>query len=363
MANTFLTPKIIANEALMVLESQLTMANLVHRDYSEEFVKVGDTITVRKPAKFVAKNFVGTTHGQDITEGSVDVKMDRFRDVTVNVTSKELTLDIKDFSAQVVTPALSAIAQAIDMDLLAVGVEKAGKTAIVSSTPKLNDIAGVGKALDMSKAPLQNRRLVLPAEIRYKYNTLDNFAKQCYAGDSRALRDAEIGKVYTCETFASENCPHSAAATPGTVTAYKVAGTKDTQQFTVTGGNPATGKIAAGDQLIVGGYLYTVTEDLTLTSGGGTLKVDQNLPADIEETDAKVISKAHALGFHRNGIALVTRQLELPMGASKAHIASANGLAVRVVMDYDSTSKTDSISFDIIYGIKELDTSLLVDFS
>ena len=364
MPNTFLTPKIIANEALMVLESQLTMAGLVHRDYSDEFVKVGDTITVRKPAKFVAKNFVGSTHGQDITEGSVDVKMDRFRDVTVNVTSKELTLDIKDFSAQVVTPALSAIAQAIDMDLLAVGVEKAGKIATVSSTPKLEDIAGVGKALDMSKAPLQNRRLVLPAEIRYKYNTLDNFAKQCYAGDSRALRDAEIGKVYTCETFASENCPHSAAATPGTVTAYKVAGTKDTQQFTVSAGNPTTGKIAAGDQLIVGGYLYTVTKDLTLTSGGGTLEVDQNLPADIEEaTDVKVISKAHALGFHRNGIALVTRQLELPMGAANAYIASANGLAVRVVMDYDPKTKTDSISFDTIYGIKELDTSLLVDFS
>lgn len=363
MPNTFLTPRIIANEALMVLESQLTMANLVHRDYSNEFVKVGDTITVRKPAKFVAKNFVGSTHGQDITEGSVDVKMDRFRDVTVNVTAKELTLDIKDFSTQVVTPALSAIAQAIDMDLLAVGVEKAGKTATVSSTPKLEDIAGVGKALDMSKAPLQNRRLVLPAEIRYKYNTLDNFAKQCYAGDSRALRDAEIGKVYTCETFASENCPHSAAATPGTVTAYKVAGTKDTQQFTVTNGSPATGKIAAGDQLIVNGYLYTVTEELTLSSGGGTLKVDQNLPANIEETNAKVISKAHALGFHRNGIALVTRQLELPMGASKAYIASSNGLAVRVVMDYDPKTKTDSISFDIIYGIKELDQSLLVDFS
>ena len=93
----------------------------------------------------------------------------------------------------------------------------------------------------------------------------------------------------------------------------------------MTNGTPTTGKIAAGDQLIVGGYLYTVTEDLTLTSGGGTLKVDQNLPADIEATDAKVISKAHALGFHRNGIALVTRQLELPMGASKAYIASANG--------------------------------------
>ncbi|BCK01604.1 P22 phage major capsid protein family protein [Anaerocolumna chitinilytica] len=364
MANTLLTPQIIAQEALMVLESQLTMANLVHRDYSPEFVQVGDTITVRKPAKFVAKNFTGTTSSQDITEGSVPVVMDRFRDVTVKVTSKEMSLDIKDFSSQVVTPALSAIAQAVDIDLLAVGVAKAAKTATVSATPVINDIAGVGKALDMSKAPKQNRRLMLPADIQYKYNTLDNFAKVSYAGDSQALRDSEIGKVYTCETFSSENCPQSSAATPGTVTAYKVVGTVNTTQFTVSAGSPATGTIKTGDQLIVNGYLYTVTADLTLVSGAGTLSVDQNIPATIASpVDVKVISKAHALGFHRNGLALVTRQLELPMGASKAYIASANGLAVRVVMDYDTTTKTDTISFDIIYGIKELDTSLLVDFA
>ena len=56
MPNNFLTPKIIANEALMVLQANLVMANLVHKDYSKEFVKVGDTITIRKPAKFIAKN-------------------------------------------------------------------------------------------------------------------------------------------------------------------------------------------------------------------------------------------------------------------------------------------------------------------
>ena len=135
MANTLLTPDIIAMEALMVLESNLTMAGLVHRDYSSEFVQVGDTITVRKPAKFVAKNFLGTVEAQEITEGSVDVKLDRYRDVTVNVTAKELSLDIKDFSEQVVTPALEAIAQAVDIDLLTVGIAMAGKTATVSGTP------------------------------------------------------------------------------------------------------------------------------------------------------------------------------------------------------------------------------------
>ena len=177
-------------------------------------------------------------------------------------------------------------------------------------------------------------------------------------------RNAEIGKVYTCETYSTENCPHSAADKPGTVTEYKVTGTADTTKLNVTEGKPEAGTIAAGDQLIVNGYTYTVTEALALAGGEGTLKVDQNLPADIETaTPVKVINKAHALGFHRNGIALVTRQLELPMGASKAHIASANGLAVRVVMDYDPQTKKDTVSFDCIYGIKELDTSLLVDFS
>ncbi len=363
MPNTFLTPQIIANEALLVLQSNLTMANLVHRDYSNEFVNVGDTITVRKPARFVAKNFTGHTSNQDAVEGSVKVKMDRFRDVTIPITSKELTLDIRNFSEQIVTPAMQAIAQAIDIDLLAVGIQNAGGKASVSATPVLSDIAGVGKALDKAKAPRENRRLVLPPEILYKYNTIDNFSKQCYKGDSQALKEAEIGKVYTCETYMSQNCPENQSEEAGTVKSYKVTGKKDETQFTISEGTTATATIKEGDQLIVKGYLYTVTEDLTLASGAGTLKVDQNIPADVTAEQAYVVNKPHALGFHRNGIALVTRNLELPMGANKAYIASADGLGVRVVFDYDSTTKTDTVSFDIIYGIKELDKNLLVDFS
>lgn len=355
----------IANEALMVLESNLTMANLVHRDYSNEFVKVGDTITVRKPAKFVAKNFIGEVEEQDISEGSVDVKMDRYRDVTVNVTSKEMTLDIKDFSEQVITPALSAMAQAVDIDLLTVGVEKAGSKVAVSNTPTIVDVANVAKALDKKKAPRDNNRnLVLAVDTLYKYNTLDNFAKVCYKGDSEALKEAEIGKVYTMNTFMSQNTPENTSATPGTATAYKVTCTKGATQFTVSGGTAATGTIKTGDKLIVNGYLFEVAEDLKLASGAGTLKVTEKIPfALTEATDAMIINKAHSLGFHRNGLALVTRQLELPQGAAKAAIASADGLAVRVVFDYDSNTKTDKISFDIIYGIKELDSDLLVDFA
>lgn len=363
--NKILTPQVIANEALLVLESNLTMANLVHRDYSKEFVNVGDTITVRKPAKFVAKNFIGEVEEQEISEGSVPVKMDRYRDVTVGVTSKEMTLDIKDFSKQVIEPALSAIAQAVDIDLLTVGVEKAGSKVSVSSTPVIADIANVAKALDKKKAPRdKNRNLVLATDTMYKYNTLDNFAKVCYKGDSEALKEAEIGRVYTMNSFLSQNAPENTSATAGTATAYKVKCAKGATQFTVSDGTAATGTIKAGDKLIVSGYLFEVAEDLTLTSGAGTLKVTEKIPfALTEPVSVMIINKAHSLGFHRNGLALVTRQLELPQGAAKAAIASADGLAVRVVFGYDQDTKKDKISFDIIYGIKELDSDLLVDFA
>lgn len=363
--NNILTPQIIANEALMVLQANLAMANLVHRDYSKEFVQVGDTITVRKPSKFVAKNFTGQVEEQNLSEGSVPVKMDRYRDVTIPITSKEMTLDIKDFSEQVVKPAMNAISVAVDEDLLTVGIEQAANKVTMSSTPTIKDIANIGKALDNKKVPRDNmRNLILSVDQLYEYNTLDQFAKVCYKGDSDALKDAEIGKVYTMNSFMSQNAPQNVSATAGSATAYKVIATKDESKFTVSAGAPATGTIKKGDKVIVNGYLFECAEDLTLVSGAGNLKVTEKVPFDIETAkDVVIVNKPHSLAFHRNGLALVTRALELPQGAAKAAIASADGLAVRVVFGYDQNKKKDCISFDIIYGIKELDKDLLVDFA
>ena len=48
------------------------------------------------------------------------------------------------------------------------------------------------------------------------------------------------------------------------------------------------------------------------------------------------------------------------MGAAKTAVASADGLSVRVVFDYNSTKKYDVISFDILYGVKVLRSTLAV---
>lgn len=361
MPNTFILPSIVANEALMVLENNLLMAGLVHRDYSPEFAHVGDTISVRKPASFVARNFTGSVSAQEITEQSIDVKMNRFRDVSVAVTSRELTLNIRDFSAQVVTPAMQAIAQALDRDILAVIVEKAGKSTAATATPTdLSDIADIAKKFDLAAVPSVNRRLVLHPTHKYRYALTENLSKVSYAGDNETLRRAELGTVYGLQTFMTQNCPDTSAGTAGTATAYKAAGTAGESKVALSSVTSATATVKTGDAFIVDGYLYRFTADGTAVSGAiAEIAIDQPLHKTMTATDATLIVKPHSVAFHRNGIALVTRQLELPMGASRAAIASANGLAVRVVYDYNSTTKTDMVSFDVLYGIKELNTAML----
>ena len=86
--NELLTPQMIAREALIRLKGNLAIANEVYRDYSQEYTQVGDTVTVRKPATFEAKDFTDSIDTQDIEEGKVPVKMDLHKDVSVKVTTK-----------------------------------------------------------------------------------------------------------------------------------------------------------------------------------------------------------------------------------------------------------------------------------
>jgi len=77
---------------LAALENNLVFGNLIYRGYDSEFKKIGDFARVRKPATFTAIEFDGDLTGefQNITEGYVDVKLDRILTVPFEITQKEL---------------------------------------------------------------------------------------------------------------------------------------------------------------------------------------------------------------------------------------------------------------------------------
>ena len=277
MANTFLTPDIIAREALMVLRNNAVMANLVHRDYSNEFVAgVGDTITIRKPATFEAKEYAGSISVQDATEGSVDVKMDKHLDVSFAVTSKQMAMDIEDFSRQLLVPAMQAFQDKIDSYLL--GLQSDITNRVTATGIMQNDIVDARKHLTTAAAPLTERRFVYGSDTEAELLKTDLFISAEKVGDEgTALREASLGRKFGMDFY-----------------------------------------------------------------------VDQN--ADGVGIDA--------MAFHKNAFALVTRPLALPQGASNAAIVDYDGFGLRVVYGYDMNTKTDTISIDMLCGVKTLDKDL-----
>lgn len=277
MPNTILTPSIIAREALMVLRNNAVMPRLVHRDYSSEFVAgVGDTITIRKPATFVAEEFDGEITVQDAKENSITVKMDKLLDVSFAVTAKELTLDIADFSRQFIVPAMQAFADKVDGYLLELAESVTNTVAATGDTRK--DVVAARKVLTENAAPLTERRFVYGSDMEADLLNTDLFISAEQVGDAgTALREASLGRKFGMDFYVDQNAD---------------------------------------------------------TAG------------------------VNAVAFHKNAFALVTRSLALPEGAADSAIVDYDGFALRVVRDYDISTKTDTISIDMLCGVELLDDRL-----
>lgn len=281
MANTILTPDIIARESLMVLRNNAVMANLVYRDYSDEFVAgVGDTITVRKPATFVANEFTTAITVQNATETGIEVKMDKHLDVSFAVTAKELTLDIADFSQQFLVPAMQAFADKVDKYIIALAdAITTNKATMGGAAATVADVINTRAFLTKNAAPLTDRRFVYNSTIEADLLKNEQFTNASAVGDAgTALREASLGRKFGMDFY-----------------------------------------------------------------------VDQNMDS---------ATTAKAVAFHKNAFALVTRPLAMPQGAAKAATMSYDGFGLRVVYGYDISKKTDTISIDMLCGVKTLDEKL-----
>ena len=205
MPNTFLTPDIIAREALMVLRNNAVMANLVHRDYSREFVgRVGDTITIRKPATFTVKEFEGEIEVQDAVENSATVVMDKHLDVSFAVTSEQMALDIEDFSAQLLVPAMQAFLDKIDGYIL--GLAKDVTNAVTATGDAHADMVDARAFLTKAAAPLTERSFVASSDMEADLLKTDLFVSAEKVGDEgTALREASLGRKFGMDVYVDQN--------------------------------------------------------------------------------------------------------------------------------------------------------------
>ncbi len=373
MANTIITPTIIAREVLHALLGNIVFRDLLFRaELSNEMVsaKAGDTINVKKPSKFKMKRFTDGIIKQDMNESSIPVKLDFLGDISVEVSSKEMTLEIDDFVNQIIRPIGEGMAIGID-SYIANKIYQAvpsGNIVTATGTPtNLKDIADLGLKLDLAKAPKQGRTLVLSPSHKVKYAILDNLSAVNYAGDSITLRDALLGRVYGFQTLESNYLPvGSGGGTAKTITKITVAGNAGSKTVAVVGLDGATVTLKKGDLLITDGRVITVNKDATASGSNiDSLSVIQSELDDMANGDYEdvVISKADvSLAFSDVAFGLVNVPLELPMNNPSSAIASYEGITVRVHYGYDQDKKKQILSVDTLFGFAEFyeETSALL---
>lgn len=364
MANSFLTPAIIAQEALMQLENNLVMGNLVNRSYSTEFkAKVGDTITVRKPVTFRVDEFKDEINLQNINESGVSVKMDKLLDVSFPIDSKDLTLSIERFSERYVIPAMAAFAQDIDSRLAQLALDVPYFTGTAGTAPdSVASITSVRKIMNDNKIPMAGRNLVLDTAADAKLLELDTFNRVDASGTSDALVNAILGKKFGFDCYMDQNIV-SVANDNFVGAAPKVAQAVDkgAETMTITD-TTLTGTVKKGTLLKIAGTTQTfvVTEDATAAGNNAVLKIYPAVADGIKQDAAVTVIGNHAanIAFHKNAFSLVSVPLDKPMGSNNSATTSYNGLGLRVTYGYNIDKKQDIISIDGLFGFKTLTPEL-----
>lgn len=362
MAQTLLTPTIVAKEALIALENNMVLGGLVHRAYSKEYKSVGATIQVRKPTSFTA-TAVATTSTiavQEASEATVNVALDALMDVSFEVGSQELAVDVVSFSEQFIQPAMRAHAQALDSSIAALYANIAGFYE-ANSTPAVADIAGVRSVLNVNKAPMTDRRLVMHPMTEASYIALDSFLHASKRGDGgKALRSAEMGKVMGFDCYMDQNIQTHVSNEDGTAL-VNGACTVGAAEIGFDAAYQAAGTLIAGDVVhVVGNDQWMLATGGTFASSAGTIAFTPALAATITDNDVMELIGGHRtnLAFHKNAFALVTAPLQPPMGGAKGTTVSYKGLTCRVVYDYNITNKKNQVSLDMLWGVTTLDQKL-----
>jgi hypothetical protein len=199
---------------LATLRNNTVMLPLVFRGFEEDFAPgVGATVNFRKPATFVAHDFVqsvGTTR-QNITETYDSITLDHHKEVTIALTSADAALNLTDLQTQVVTPAIDALVASVDMAILSLRTDVTQEitAAAYNKTSNPNptfDLIDAGRMLTTAKVPLTGRVAVVDEYIAAQWKRDELMNRADARGDAgTALREASVGRVHGMDIVETNN--------------------------------------------------------------------------------------------------------------------------------------------------------------
>jgi hypothetical protein len=404
MANNLLTISKITNEALMVLENELTFTSEVDRNYDDQFAvvgaKIGNTVNVRRPGRFI-----GTTgpalNVEDFNETSVPVTLSTQFHVDTQFTTQDLALSLDMFSDRVLKPAVAAIANKIDRDGLAMATLQTANIVGTAGTPPTGLITYLtaGAYLDSEGAPRDGRRscIVEPFTSATIVDSLkglfvpqqaisDQYQKGLMGRDSGGM-NWKLDQNVVNQTFGNNSTTTvTGSVATTTATGFLTSGWASSSTISVTAANTGTLNLTAGDVFTIAGVYavnpqnrqaygsnklrnFVVKTTVAIASGNsGSVVVSpavitagqfQNVSipttsataAIVQFNSTGVVSPQNII-MHKNAFTVAVADLELPEGVHFAGRASDKeiGLSMRVVRQYTINNDSIPTRLDVLYG-------------
>jgi hypothetical protein len=404
MANNLLTISKITNEALMVLENELTFTGEVDRNYDDQFAvvgaKIGATVNVRRPGRFVGA--IGPQLVvEDFNETSVPVTLSTQFQVSTQFTTQDLALSLDMFSDRVLKPAVATIANKIDRDGLAMATLQTANIVGTAGTPPTGLITYLtaGAYLDSEAAPRDGRRscIVEPFTSATIVDSLkglfvpnDKISEQYKKGlmgtDSAGMR-WRLDQNIVSQTFGNNSTTTvTGSVATTTATGFLTSGWASSSTITVTAANTGTLNLNAGDTFTIAGVYavnpqnrqaygsnklrnFVVKTTVAIASGSSgsvvvspaVITAGQFQNVSIPTTSATAaITQFNSTGtvspqniiMHKNAFTVAMADLELPEGVHFAGRASDKdiGLSLRVVRQYTINNDSIPTRLDVLYG-------------
>jgi hypothetical protein len=398
MSNNLLTISKITNEALMVLENELTFTGQVDRNYDDQFAvvgaKIGQTVNVRRPGRFlgaIGPNLVV----EDFNETSVPVTLSTQFQVSTQFTTQDLALSLDMFSDRILKPAIATVANKMDRDGLLVAKNNTANIVGTAGTAPTGLITYLTAAayLDSEGAPRDGRRSC----------TIEPFTSSTIVDSLKGLfvPTAEISSQYTKglmgrdsggmnwfmdQNVVSQTFGSYASATLScnvtTATGFLTSGWAYSSNITV-GATSAAATLNQGDTFTIAGVFAVnpqnrqsygklrnfVVQSTTAIGSGGTATVTvvpavitagQFQNVSVTSSGSQTVTPFNNTGvsspqnilMHRNAFTLACADLELPEGVHFAGRASDKelGLSIRVVRQYTINNDSIPTRLDVLYG-------------
>lgn len=389
MANTLLTPSVIARESLRILHQKLNFIGSINRQYDDSFAKkgakIGDTLRIRMPNEYTVRDGINMQI-QDVAEREVTLKINKIKGVDLNFGSMDLTLVIDDFKDRYLEPAMARLAAEIEADALSMALDVSQVVDNSGSGMTLNALLDAREVLSNALAPEADRTAILTVGAN---NSFVKDTKGLFQSASEIGKQYRTGKVGLAAGFDPiyENTllPAQLTGTAAAATGYTVNGAGQTgSTINVTGG---TATFKRGDVVTLGinrihpetkvdtGQLkqFVVTADYA--GGAGALAIS---PAIVTSGARQTVVSSPAggvavakiggasqiyrpsLAFHKDAFAFATADLIMPDGVDWKAREVYDGISMSIVRDFNISDRSFPCRIDVAYGFATLREQLAV---